>query len=398
MSQETHSETELVRLKNELANLPAWHARRAPGGQVTLINRTTYVQITVDAGSPEESIRQALQMIDCGAGYELVPLDESAGPTGEWRDFSSREWDSKGWRPVRAEVAQKSPLRTLIERFLLNPGIVFRRRIQIKENTMKIEQLPIEQTYGYHVFLGIDAPTPFQRDSDEFWDAGKGCFTKILAAGTWFSVDIYRRKIDVGAGFELVPLDAPVAEGWEFLQPPHATWRPVYYNPARPCLWTSPRNYFSQGCWKVQIVWRRRINKQEPKPDANGWFKLSDCLPTAFPCEVFGPKGEVRVSTAKYAIGTIGPVGWPQVEGYSVTEDRQLTHWKHLPVSMPPVVEQTPVEKAWENYRECAGPGVAPVYGIRLFKAGWKAAEQHRNEIVFGTDSPFAFDSKPPVV
>lgn len=132
---------------------------------------------------------------------------------------------------------------------------------------MRIEDLPIEDRYGFHVFDGKDGK-PFEPklDSDEFrfpdsigWAPIGGCPN----CDEFFFGTIYRRKIDVGPEFELVPLDEPLRVGDEALD--KCGRNPMTLQEQCWCIGvgSTPRGCLEKSTHKGFHAFRRRKLKEE---------------------------------------------------------------------------------------------------------------------------------------
>ncbi len=137
---------------------------------------------------------------------------------------------------------------------------------------MTIQELPSEQTYGYHVFYGRDGKAFEPRQSrDQIHVSNVGWCSCDTANYPFSTNDLYRRPISPGEGFELVPLDEVVEQGMEYMV--HDDWLRCKST----CNHTARVNILEGGAYKA---FRRRKVATIP---SFGWVRIVPGDESTFP-------------------------------------------------------------------------------------------------------------------
>lgn len=170
----------------------------------------------------------------------------------------------------------------------------------------KIEELR-EQTYGYHVFYGRDGEKFLPKlRTDQFlmvsgWADIGGI--KETSDNCFYADYIYRRPIDVGEGFELVPLDEIINVSDECLLIGDSEWKN-----ATGCHGDTPRESFKEHGDIFKAFRRRKSAKGETTPvesvqDLKAVHRLK-CWPEYFQAIIDGKKTfELRKNDRDYRAG-----------------------------------------------------------------------------------------------
>lgn len=195
---------------------------------------------------------------------------------------------------------------------------------------MTISELPIADTYSYWVFTGSDcARFEPKLDSDEWLGNLEWLPSKCSELMPNF---IWRRRIDPGAGFELVPLDELESSDMDFTR--------------NGTKWESNRHYsikhgrtvrgFLEGCRRCidPILAFRR--KSAPKVESvDGWISVKDRLPELGQDVWVFLRGEV--------------IQWQNTNSRYWDKDA-ITHWQPFIKPAPPKPEPSADEVAFEKW------------------------------------------------
>lgn len=199
-----------------------------------------------------------------------------------------------------------------------------------------IDQLPIDETYGYKVWDANKFCIGGFNDSDEYFNDDKPGWMKYFYARSdypdqgSFPHPIHRRRIDVGAGYELVPLDDYLVQGDESAvsSGPFGKVFDLYRG-------LTVRELIKK-CSTVVAV-RRKVAAQ-------GWIKLSERKPSFEGQEVlaYPPYAQDAQDGLSFSHTTYSERGnaW----------HRRFTHW--MPAPPKPQPEPNPDDEAFEKFMQ----------------------------------------------
>ncbi len=199
-------------------------------------------------------------------------------------------------------------------------------------------KLTIEERYGFQI---IDTPELNAKfapivPTDEFFDSERNKFASMgVNRARFLNGYTYRRRISVGEGFELVPLDEPINDAEATRARDLGKW----YSPDSDWYFIKQhktvRDYYEQYPEMDGILaFRRR------KSPSSGWIKVETELPTDATKNV----ALLRADGCRPEVWTAGWIRFP-----SDYMESNYTHWQYLTLPEPPKPEKSAEELAFEK-------------------------------------------------
>lgn len=196
---------------------------------------------------------------------------------------------------------------------------------------MNIKDLPLTDTYGFHVFTGSDCAKFEPRlATDEFWSNEGRCWRECGDAGqNFYTIFIYRRRIDPGPGWEIVPLDGELEHLNEYTDDGKKWVQIRTHSPL------SIGDYINRFAYRDKPILAVR-RKSAPKVESvGGWISVKDRLPELGQDVWVFLRGEV--------------IQWQNTNSRYWDKDA-ITHWQPFIKPAPPKPEPSADEVAFEKW------------------------------------------------